>query len=534
MERAALGLAVFVGGAVLLGVEIAASRVVAPYFGNSLYVWGALIGVVLSGLALGYWLGGMLADRQPTIGLLLGTLMLGALLVLAIPLVDQDVLRFVTDWDPGPRLSVLVAAAILFGPMSVVLAGITPIAVRIHARSVETVGRTAGRLFAISTVGSIAGTFATAFVLVPEFGTNQLLGQAAAALFLAVLVVALANRLVVAALLGAAAFAGATAVSFALATDSSGTVAASEIRNYSPVYRLRGGTGGEVVDFEGEGVKVLFRKETAYHSLAVVDDLDSRYLRFDSSFQSGMLISDPFATRFEYADYFNLGLAYNPSTRNVLFIGLGGGSAPKRLWRDFPALTVQAVEIDPVVVDVAHRYFEVPRDARLPIEVEDGRRYLERTDKRWDVIAIDAYYADAIPFHLTSREFLELARSRLAPGGVIVSNIIGSLRGQQSKLFRSFYRTYRTVFPTVAVHPVFFPGDRTDTGLRNLIVVASESPAPSKSFLLDRWRQIRARSPEAVNLTAPIRNRDDRVVPTSDVPVLTDDYAPTDALLVTG
>jgi spermidine synthase len=533
-ERAALGVAVFISGAVLLGVEIAASRVVAPYFGSSLYVWGALIGVVLTGLAIGYWLGGALADRRPTPVLLLATLALGALLVLAIPLVDQDLLRAVGDWDPGPRLSPLVAAAILFGPMSVVLAGVTPIAVRINARSIDTLGRTAGRLFALSTVGSIVGTFATAFVLVPELGTNQLLGLGAAALFGAVMVVAAGSRLPVATAAAAAAVAGTVILSAALAPDGSGTIAASEVRNYSPVYRLRGGVAGNEVDFEAEGLEVVYRKDTAYHSLAVVDDTDSRYLRFDSSFQSGMYLDNPFATNFEYTDYFHLGLAYNPRARNLLFIGLGGASAPKRLWRDFPNLDIQTVELDPVVRDVAYRYFRLPRDPRLRVEVEDGRRYLEKTDRRWDVIAIDAYYSDAIPFHLTTHEFMELARSRLAPGGVIVANVIGALRGGQSQLFRSFYRTYRSVFPTVVVHPVMFRGDRSAFDVRNLIVVAGDSPAPSKQFLLERWREIRGDASKAPDLSRAIRNRDDRVVQVDDVPLLTDDYAPTDALLVTG
>src|SRR5574338_1667367 len=194
---AALGLAaaVFLSGAVLLGVEIAASRVLAPTFGSSLYVWGALIGVVLSGLALGYWIGGALADRWPSPFLLLGAIALGAVLVLAIPLADQWVLDRIVSWDPGPRLDPLLASVVLFGPMSVVLASVSPIAVRLAARSLDRLGRTAGRLFSISTAGSIAGTFATAFWLVPEYGTDQVLAVGAVVLLAAAAVVALLERL---------------------------------------------------------------------------------------------------------------------------------------------------------------------------------------------------------------------------------------------------------------------------------------------------------------------------------------------------
>jgi spermidine synthase len=528
-ERAALGFAVFVSGGVLLGVEIAASRVLAPFFGNSLYVWGALIGVVLTGLSIGYWLGGVLADRRPSVGLLLLAIATGAVLVLAVPLADDTVLDTITRWDPGPRLNPLLAATILFGPLSVVLGTVTPIAVRIHARSLDTVGRTAGRLFSISTLGSIAGVFATAFVLVPELGTNELLALGAAALYAAVAVLALGSRRPVIAAAAVLALIGSVAASRALAPEQGGRLSAAQSQNFSPVIRLRGEPAGSRADFSAEGYKVRLRKETAYHSLAVVEDDQKRYLRFDSSFQSGMLIGQPFATAFEYTDYFHLALAYNADARNLLFVGLGGGSSPKRLWRDFPRLQIQVAELDPVVVDVAYRWFALPRDRRIAVAVEDGRRYLARHDKRWDVIALDAYFSDSIPFHLTTHEFLELVRSRLQPGGVVIANVIGTVAGDGSKLFRSFVRTYRSVFQTVLVHPV---GPAQSGSLQNLIVVAGDFAPPSTDTLLERWRTQRPRS--APPLVQAINDRYDRAIDTSGVPLLTDDYAPTDALIATG
>jgi spermidine synthase len=527
-ERAALAFAVFVSGGVLLGVEIAASRVLAPWFGNSLYVWGALIGVVLTGLSIGYWLGGALADRLPSVDLLIVAITAGALLVLAVPLADDSVLEAITRWDPGPRLNPLLAATVLFGPLSVVLGTVTPIAVRIHARSLDTVGRSAGRLFAISTLGSIAGVFATAFVLVPELGTNELLALGAAALFAAVTVLAVGSRRLVVALFALALLAGSVVASRSLAPEQGGRLSAAQSRNYSPVFRLRGDPNEGAVDFRGEGGKVRFRKETAYHSLAVVDGGDERYLRFDSSFQSGMKIGSPFATVFAYTDYFHLALAYDNDARDVLFVGLGGASGPKRLWRDYPSLRIEVAELDPVVVDVARRWFALPRDPRLDVTVSDGRRYLARTERRWDVIVLDAYYADSIPFHLTTREFLELVRTRLEPGGVVLANVIGAITGPNSKLFRSFVRTYRSVFSTVLVHPVGAPPD----SVQNLIVIAGDFAVPSRETLLERWRAVRPRT--APKLEAAIRTRYEKAIDTSDVPLLTDDYAPTDALILTG
>jgi spermidine synthase len=530
--------AVFVCGGVLLGVEIAASRVLAPFFGNSLFVWGALIGVVLAGLSIGYWAGGALADRLPAPRLLVAVIGVAALAVLAVPLVDEPVLEAVVAWDPGPRLNPLAAAVFLFGAPSVLLAAVTPIAVRLRARSLARLGRTAGRLFSISTAGSIAGTFATAFFLIPELGTDQLLGLAATALFCAAALIALGERmlLALAAVLLAAGGSGAAAV--ALAPDTGGTLSRAASQNWSPLYRLRGQES--VLDARDPGaaiprpdLQLVHAEDTRYHRLSVVEDADSRYLRFDSSLQSAMYLDDPYRTRFRYTDFFHLGVAYNPGAEDVLFIGLGAGSSEKRMWRDFPELRLEVVELDPVVVDVAHRYFEVPRgDPRLRIETGDGRGYLAQEDRRWDVIVIDAFFADAIPFHLVTTEFLELARSRLAPGGVIVTNAIGAIQGPGSRLFRSIYKTYRSAFPTVLVHPVVLAGDGGDETFRNLILVATEQAAPQQSFLASRWERIRADAPTAPDLREAILDRHDAVIPTNDVPVLTDDYAPTDALLL--
>jgi spermidine synthase len=537
-DGAAIMAAVFVSGAVLLGVEIAASRVLAPFFGNSLYVWGSLIGVVLTGLAIGYWLGGVLADRLPVTRLLLGVMGLAALLVLAIPFVDDAVLEAVVGWDAGPRLNPLIASVILFGPMSVVIACVTPIAVRLRARSLARVGRTAGRLFSVSTAGSIAGTIATAFFLIPELGVDQLIATGAAALLAAVALVALAERQAAAALLAAVATAGAVVAAVSLTPETGGTLSGAAAQNWSPLYRMRGSE--TVLDARDPRaaiaqpeLRVVFSEDTQYHRLSVVEDSDTRYLRFDNSLQSAMYIDDPLETRFTYTDLFHLAKAYNPEARTILFIGLGAGSSEKRMLQDFDDVQLHAVEIDPVVAEVAHDWFELPRDdPRLDVSVGDGRRFLADDEARWDAIVIDAFFADAIPFHLVTQEFLTLARSRLEPGGVVVTNAIGAIAGPGSRLFRSIYRTYRTAFPTVLVHPAILDGDEGDETFRNLILVATEQAAPQRTFLAERWDEIRAEAPTAPDLRQAILDRHDALIPTDDVPVLTDDYAPTDALLL--
>jgi spermidine synthase/MFS family permease len=535
---AALAVAVFLSGATLLGLEIAASRVLAPAFGSSLYVWGALIGVVLTGLAIGYWVGGMLADRWPTPYLFVGALALGALLVLAVPVCDESVISRVVEWDLGPRLDPLLAATILFGPASIVLASATPIAVRLAARSIDRLGTTAGRLFAVSTAGSIAGTFATAFWLVPELGTDQVIASGAVALLAAAAVVAVAERMLAPAAALAAGAAAAVLAVAALAPDTGGRIEASSVQNFSPVYRIgrtqtpRALNPASVAALAA-GFELREARDTRYHRMLVMDDEDSRYLRFDNSFQSGMYLDDPFRTRFRYTDYLHLGVAYTPSAKRALFIGLGGGSAQKRMWRDFPDMDLRVVELDPDVVDAAYRWFALPRDRRLQVDVEDGRRYLRRDEGGWDLIVVDAYYADAIPFHLATVEFVELLRSKLAPGGTVAVNVIGAMAGDTSKLLRSITKTYASVFSTVALHPVYLDeNDRVADEVRNVVLVANEGAAPTRIFLQRRWDEIRERSPGAPDLRRAIRDRWERPVRVDDVPLLTDAYAPTDALLL--
>jgi spermidine synthase len=327
--------------------------------------------------------------------------------------------------------------------------------------------------------------------------------------------------------MGAAAVAALVAAIQLAPGDTGGELSGAATKNWSPVYRRAGPPAGGAVGYGTR--KVLFRRDTRYHRLAVTQAGDIRELRFGSSYQSGMNVAAPNETVFAYTDFFDLGLAYKPSARNFLMLGMGGGTVPKQLNRDFPELQVQIVELDPQVLWVARRYFGLSvNNPRLKVDIEDGRRWLAKHDRRFDVIGVDTYFEDAIPFHMTTREFLELAKTRLEPGGVVVANVIGAMAGDQSKLFRSIYRTYRSVFPTVTVHPVEFQ-DRRLAQTRNLIIVATESPAPRKTDLAARWDQMRPRG--APTLIAAINDRWDRPLPTGDVPTLTDDYAPTDALL---
>lgn len=526
--------AVLLSGAVNLGLEMVASRVLAPFFGNSLTVWGAIIGITLTGLSIGYWIGGIIADKRPTPSLLVAIITLGAFAVLLVPVVDRQVLTWIVEWDPGPTWNPIIASIVLFVPASVVLACVSPVAVRLRAESLTNMGRTAGRLFSVSTFGSIAGVFSTSFWLVPRYGTQQLIAVGAVVLLLTAAMLAASERLLVH---GSVAIA--LAVVFALVatsfdTKAGSTLSRAEAQNWSPQFRKQGlETGPRVENYAG--LRVRYQKDTQYHRLAVVDDEATgvRYLRFDASYQSGMKLADPIDTEFRYADYFHLARVYNPKAKRILLIGLGGGSMPKRWLRDFPDMTMDVVEIDPEVVGAAKKYFALPDDPRLEISTADGRIFLKDTPpgEKWDAIFLDAYYSDGLPFHLATSEFFDITRSHLNNNGVLVMNTIGAIRGKDSKLLRAVYKTVQGVYPSVHIHPVAEGATDFAEEVINNMIVATTDAALGEDELLDRLETLKEDFPKIPDLAGPITDRWDLPVQINDVPELTDDFAPTDALL---
>ncbi len=492
-----LELVVFTSGGVLLALEIVASRVLAPTFGNSIYVWGSLIGVFLTALSVGYWAGGRLADRYPRREVFCALVFLAGLLTVPIPAVAPGLLSALAAADLDARAGPLVASFVLFFPASVLMGAISPYAVRLSTRTVATVGGTAGRLYALSTLGSIAGCFAAAFWLVFALGVRETI------LTLGLVEMALA----VVALVGLRRL-GAAAVA-ALVVLAAGA--------WTP--RL----------IPPEGPEVRYARDTVYHRITVSDEGGVRYLKLDNYWQSAMDLVDPRRTVFRYADYMHAGILFQPQPRRVLVIGMGGGTVPKRYVQDYPQVRVDVVEIDPEVVEVAYRFFRVPRDGRLRAFAQDGRQFVQGTEERYDHVLMDAYLRDTLPFHLATREFFREVRAKLQPGGVFVVNVIGALDGPYSRLFRAVYRTLREVYPGVYVFPVeFAPAGWTDA-LRNVIVVGTEHVwSPERVRAAFRAVRDRVRVPGFSSVVADLYTRAIRI---EDVPTLTDNFAPTDTLI---
>jgi spermidine synthase len=496
-----LDAAVFASGTALMSLEIVGSRVLAPVFGTSLFVWGALITTFLAALAAGYALGGRLADRRPEPALLSNVLLTAGALVIILFAAPDAVLSAASGAPVPDRFRALLAALVLFGPPSVLMGAVTPFAVRLAAKELALVGSAAGRLSAVSTVGSILGAFATAFFLIPTFATRPILfGIGVALLGAAMLVPAPRSlrRVVSAALAG-----GAAALVF--------LVGPGIVKPPMPIGTL------------------VFEKETAYHRIRVVDQGLRRGLYFDNRLQGWAPARPGVPFGPSYMDGLALSLAFAPDAKRVVAIGLGAGMLPTLLSSRAPAIETTSIEIDPEVVAVAREYFAFAPDANDRVIVGDGRRELERQVDGADIVVVDAYYSDSLPFHLVTKEFDALCAKKLGPAGVVAVNFGGDLTGRRNQLFWAAVRTLGEVFPRVYVFsqelragaPVF---------RGNAIVIATRSPERlDPGTLADRAKAVAERlgRPGISEWAGRLYEGEMR---TAGLPVLTDAYSPTDAL----
>ncbi len=419
----ALFLAVaFLAGWVIMMLEILGGRVLAPYFGYSVYQWGALIGVVMAALACGYYLGGRLGDRPGARAFLAWALAASALFVLIVPRLAELFLPAMRA--AGPAWGAVAASAVLLGVPSALLATTSPIVIRLTAS--ERIANSAGVVYAVSTVGSIGGTFFTAFYAIPELGSRLSHFVAAALICAALAALALATRRT-----RAAAVAGVALV----------------IGYPLPV---------------GPEPGVVYSAESLHNIIRVEDAGDWRYLYLNYTEGAQTVMAKKRLLTGGYYDFFLLGPHIN-GAKSVLFLGAAGGTALRQLVGVYPDLEVTGVELDPAVIAVAKRYFGLAGLPRLRLVADDARWHLSRSTRRYDMIAIDLYVTGHIPFFTTTREFFELVRQRLEPDGLLMMNILAQSHAEQ--LVGPFVRTVRAVFPSAFL-----------VGAGNYILIATAKP----------------------------------------------------------
>ena len=386
----ALNVLVFCAGAGALATEIAAARLLAPYYGSSTIVWANVIGLVLAFLSLGYWLGGRLADRYPS-PRVLGSIVLGAGILIAIvpfaagPFLDVSV-EGLDKVSAGAAIGSFFAVLLLFAPAVTLLGMVAPFAVRLAIVDVRDAGSVAGRLYALSTVGSLLGTFLSALVLIPAIGTRRTLILSAVVVALAGAVLLGRRWVVVAAALGA----------------------------------LLALPPGEIRAQPG----LIFEQESRYQFIHVTERAGVRRLYLNEGIAvHSIWRRDDVLTGGEWDVPLAVAPLLGRPLRRGAILGNAGGTTARALGVFYPGARVDGVELDPAVSEVGRRYFGLEDNPRVRVITADARPFLRRTDERYDLIVVDAYRPPYVPFYLATREFFSLARSRLLPGGALAINL---------------------------------------------------------------------------------------------------------------
>ena len=491
----------FVTGAIVMSFEMLGSRYLNPYFGSGIYTWAALISTVLAALTLGYFIGGFIADRRPYVSVLATTVLVGSAYLLVLPLFAEPMLEWVlAGIDDIKTGSLLASLAILLFPVTF-LGMYSPFAIRLLIRSAQSSGTVSGTVYGISTVGSIVGTLGTTFYLLPYIGSRALTLTLGAAGVAAALVLYALPRLNRRAALGVVALPLLLALGLpaAQAQERPADLVDEQIR--AAMLKHRDGR--------------VARIETEYNDIFITKRRNELTMSFQlkgwNYTESIANLSDVDDLPVHYTRAMTTALLYPAETKSMLMIGLGGGSLSTYLGRAMPEVVIDSVEIDPGVIAAAKKYFGIRETPRLRYLASDGRVLLKRQSKTYDLILVDAYHGGYVPFHLLTKEFYELLKQRLNPGGAVVFNVHDG-----TKLYVSTIKTLGAVFGAVHLYP---------SGEGETAVVVTAGPAPDDLTLASRAKALQEQHKFRFPLPDLILKR----VPhpaLAQAELLTDDFAP--------
>ena len=463
-------------------IELVGVRFIAPDFGTSIYVWTAIIGVILGALAFGYWYGGRLADKSATDEGLMVIFLLASVAWLASVWLRDSILELAGAMPGGLRGQAFVASLLLFAPVSALLGMVSPYLVKLKLVNLKTAGRYVGGLYAAGTVGSIAGTFAAGYWLIPLFNSRAV-GWAMVFALLGISLLAQRRKLLIHRLIVAVA----AVLLLVMPTQSS---------------------SNSGVIYDGDGLYSRYQViDGRYHGRPV------RHLVTDKfTLQSSIYIGDPYTPVLDYSTRMDEVIVQS-QPRRMLLIGGGSYTLAQLAVLKNPKVTVDVVEIDPMLDELAVKYFSFKPDKRIKIIHEDGRTFLNKLETKYDLIVMDAFSSQFPPFQLTTVEVLEKIKESLTPGGLVMANIISAAEGPEAGFLQAQYLTYQEVF-SKAVAFQATPGANKAARL-NVILLAAEDNNLSEY-----------QKPEEGRVFLSIN--------TSHSKVLTDDFAPVEALTARG
>jgi len=436
-QRFLLDGTVFLCGAVVLILEILGSRLLAPFFGSTIFVWSSLIAVTMLALAAGYSLGGRLADRADPLPSLYRLLVVAGWLILLVPFLRLGVLPAASRL--GLRAGALTAALLLVGPPLTLLGCVAPLAAKAAVADLGTLGTRVGGLYALSTFGSLAGALVAGFVLIPGVGVRRVLFISAFLCFL-------------------------PALGFWIMSRFRGRMAWLALASAGILLCLAGAARGDRLPAQrGEWI-LLEKADTLYAEAKVTQFRTARVLLLDGTMQTGLELASG-GPLFSYAcGVTGLLLASKPEARRVLLVGLGGGVLAGMLAKQ--GMKVSAVEIDPVVARLARERFGLSPD--VPVTIGDGRIFLAGSAPAvYDAVIMDAYAGEAPPAHLFTVESVRLVARALKPDGVGLANLICEPGG---RLAQAAGATLSSVFPWVTAYAM----DAADVS--NVIFVFGDRP----------------------------------------------------------
>jgi spermidine synthase len=507
---------VFLSSMGVMIIELVASRIIAKYFGNSLFTWTGVIGVVLAGISAGNWLGGRMADRYEPERIMVPQLFIASILVFGILLLDLVIGWFMgssggSGISLGLILKSLAVITILFFLPSAALGTISPVMARYALAQSEHVGSTVGSIYALSSIGSIAGTFLSGFVLIPLFGVRLIVFIVALVLVLlgiGVSIVVKAKRI---------------PLQTAILSVWAGMIVLGLLLWGSMPAEARGKSPQETSD------GVLYSTDSHYSHIEVknTEGGTKRILVMDGLIHNMHDLKNPNNLLYEYERIFDaLTRAFQQDylkkeTFHTLTLGGGALTFPSYLSRTYPLATHEVVEIDPQVVDVAFRYFEVPKTKNLSIHTLDARLFIQGAqtqDRIWDIVYLDAFNSFSIPYHLTTREFTSTAAELVAENGMLLANAIDIPK--YGGFLGAYYKTLSSVFPYVTVYgSPEVSQDRRST----FVLAASRSPLPYEELFAPDGT-VRARRMDPAILEEILARNKSRP--------LTDDYTPVENLMV--
>jgi spermidine synthase len=487
--------AVLIGGAAVMVVEILGSRVLAPKFGTTLHVWSALITVTLAALAVGYAVGGRVADRRPGLGALMTVMACAGGTLLLSDLTARPVLG--AAYDAGMVSGTFMAATLLFLPTLFLLGMLSPMAVRAAANH-QRLGASVGNLYALSTVGSVAGSLLVSLLLIPNMTVHAAFISTAVALAIVpilYLIVAFRRKAALALFVG-------------LALSGAGV-------------KWVGAVADREVFYKDEFYPVTARIPSAYGDLVVSDRDGVRYL-FLNGVQQGSMIGDVSYAKYAYGLERLATVKGIPKT--VLIWGLGPGVYARAMAEAGSKVTV--IEIDPMSEIIAREYFGLPASVRVIIG--DARTETSRLTEKYDVIVLDAFSGDSPPFHLLTREAFADLKRRLAPDGLVVANIVGGVSGEASRVASSIVATMESVFGNTQVFsPNWLLSGKKRKFVSTMFLLSGDVP----ENLAESAAPFTMKTSEEVERTGYIKAvLESRLeLPRDRAVILTDDYAPLEA-----